>query len=198
VPEQKLCANEGGEGRFYRKPCTPRAAPSCAAHDGPARVVVLPRGSLIFHASRPSNPPRFPCAYPFLSDFRGQFWRSSGTQTGSCGISSESSRRSLSNDVKFARIGVRTRELWLPEVGVSELFSCTLPVKIPVKRGMLSANREFHDVAGVIIFPTHPGSRINLLRAGKNLRAKAAVREKKCVLLPARFFSNLVPVRAHI
>uniref|UniRef100_A0A2N9I5K6 Uncharacterized protein n=1 Tax=Fagus sylvatica TaxID=28930 RepID=A0A2N9I5K6_FAGSY len=149
---------------------------------------------LSFHASSPSNPPRFPCAYPFLSDFRGQFWRSSGTQNGSCGISSESSRRPLSNDIKFARIGVRTRELWLPEVGVSELFSCTLPAKIPIKRGMLSANREFHDVAGVIIFPTHPGSRINLLRAGKTLRAKAAVREKKCVLLPARFFSNLVPV----
>uniref|UniRef100_A0A2N9HF57 Aminotransferase-like plant mobile domain-containing protein n=1 Tax=Fagus sylvatica TaxID=28930 RepID=A0A2N9HF57_FAGSY len=92
---------------------------------------------LSFHASSPSNPPRFPCAYPFLSDFRGQFWRSSGTQNGSCGISSESSRRPLSNDIKFARIGVRTRELWLPEVGVSELFSCTLPMKIPVKRGML-------------------------------------------------------------
>uniref|UniRef100_A0A2N9IPF6 Uncharacterized protein n=1 Tax=Fagus sylvatica TaxID=28930 RepID=A0A2N9IPF6_FAGSY len=40
-------------------------------------------------------------------------------------------RRPLSNDIKFARIGVRTRELWLPEVGVSELFSCTLPAKIP-------------------------------------------------------------------
>uniref|UniRef100_A0A2N9HCQ4 Uncharacterized protein n=1 Tax=Fagus sylvatica TaxID=28930 RepID=A0A2N9HCQ4_FAGSY len=80
---------------------------------------------LSFHASSPSNPPRFPCAYPFLSDFRGQFWRSSGTQNGSCGISSESSRRPLSNDIKFARIGVRTRELWLPEVGVSELFLCT-------------------------------------------------------------------------
>uniref|UniRef100_A0A2N9GJG4 Uncharacterized protein n=1 Tax=Fagus sylvatica TaxID=28930 RepID=A0A2N9GJG4_FAGSY len=50
---------------------------------------------------------------------------------------SESSRRPLSNDIKFARIGVRTRELWLPEVGVSELFSCTLPMQIPVKRGML-------------------------------------------------------------
>uniref|UniRef100_A0A2N9FVC9 Uncharacterized protein n=1 Tax=Fagus sylvatica TaxID=28930 RepID=A0A2N9FVC9_FAGSY len=33
---------------------------------------------LSFHASSSSNPPRFPCAYPFLSDFRGQFWRSSG------------------------------------------------------------------------------------------------------------------------
>uniref|UniRef100_A0A2N9I6C4 Uncharacterized protein n=1 Tax=Fagus sylvatica TaxID=28930 RepID=A0A2N9I6C4_FAGSY len=150
---------------------------------------------LSFHASSSSNPPRFPCAYPFLSDFRGQFWRSSGTQNGSCGISSESSRRPLSNDIKFARIGVRTRELWLPEVGVSELFLCTLPMRrFRSNGGCYSANREFHDVAGVIIFPTHPGSRINLLRAGKTLRAKAAVREKKCVLLPARFFSNLVPV----
>uniref|UniRef100_A0A2N9ERU4 Uncharacterized protein n=1 Tax=Fagus sylvatica TaxID=28930 RepID=A0A2N9ERU4_FAGSY len=141
--------------------------------------------------SYPSTPaaPRilldFRARISFLSDFRGQFWRSSGTQNGSCGISSESSRRPLSNDIKFARIGVRTRELWLPEVGVSELFLCTFPMKIPVKRGMLSANREFHVVAGVVIFPTHPGSRINLLRAGKTLRAKAAVREKKCVLLPA-------------
>uniref|UniRef100_A0A2N9IA22 Uncharacterized protein n=1 Tax=Fagus sylvatica TaxID=28930 RepID=A0A2N9IA22_FAGSY len=48
---------------------------------------------------------------------------------------SESSRRPLSNDIKFARIGVRTRELWLPEVGVSELFLCTFPMRIPVKRG---------------------------------------------------------------
>uniref|UniRef100_A0A2N9I3R9 Uncharacterized protein n=1 Tax=Fagus sylvatica TaxID=28930 RepID=A0A2N9I3R9_FAGSY len=56
-------------------------------------------------------------------------------KTGSCGISSESSRRPLSNDIKFARIGVRTRELWLPEVGVSELFSCTLPAKIPDQTG---------------------------------------------------------------
>uniref|UniRef100_A0A2N9G8H5 Reverse transcriptase Ty1/copia-type domain-containing protein n=1 Tax=Fagus sylvatica TaxID=28930 RepID=A0A2N9G8H5_FAGSY len=139
--------------------------------------------------------PSTPAAPRILLDFRarilfypifgGSFGGLPGTQNGSCGISSESSRRPLSNDIKFARIGVRTRELWLPEVGVSELFLCTFPMQIPVKRGMLSANREFHVVAGVIIFPTHPGSRINLLRAGKTLRAKAAVREKKCVLLPA-------------
>uniref|UniRef100_A0A2N9HXT1 Uncharacterized protein n=1 Tax=Fagus sylvatica TaxID=28930 RepID=A0A2N9HXT1_FAGSY len=59
--------------------------------------------------------------------------------------------------------------------GVGAVFVHSSDAKIPVKRGMLSANREFHDVAGVIIFPTHPGSRINLLRAGKTLRAKAAL-----------------------
>ena len=88
------------------------------------------------------------------------------------------------------------RELWLPEVRVSELFLCTFPMKIPVKLEMFLANREFHVIAGVVIFPTHPGSKINLLRVGKTLRAKVAVREKKRILLPARFFSNLVPVHA--
>ena len=71
-------------------------------------------------------------------------------------------------------------------------------MKIPVKREMLLANREFHVVAGVVIIITHPGSRINLLRVGKTLRAKAAVREEKRILLLARFFLNLVPVRARI
>ena len=89
------------------------------------------------------------------------------------------------------------RELWFPEVGVSELFLCTFPMKIPVKREMLLANREFHVVAGVVTFPTHPGSKINLLRVGKTLRAKAAARKEKRIFLLARFFSNLVPVRAH-
>ena len=153
---------------------------------------------LSFHASPPPDLLDFRAHTLFLSDFRGQFWRSFGVQNGSCSISSESSRRPLSNGIKFERIGARTRELWLLEVEVPELFSCVFPVKIPVKRGMLSVNREFQVVARVIIFPTHPGSRINLLRFGKTLRAKAAVREEKRILLPARFFLNLVPVRARI
>uniref|UniRef100_A0A2N9GLG1 Aminotransferase-like plant mobile domain-containing protein n=1 Tax=Fagus sylvatica TaxID=28930 RepID=A0A2N9GLG1_FAGSY len=78
--------------------------------------------------------------------------------------------------------------------GIGAVFVHSSDARFRSNGGCYSANREFHDVAGVIIFPTHPGSRINLLRAGKTLRAKAAVREKKCVLLPARFFSNLVPV----
>ena len=90
------------------------------------------------------------------------------------------------------------RELWPPEVGVSELFLCVFPAKIPVKREMFLANREFHVVAGAVIFPMHPGSKINLLRVGKTLRAKAAVRGEKRILLPVRFFSNLVPVHAGI
>jgi hypothetical protein len=64
--------------------------------------------------------------------------------------------------------------------------------------GMLSANREFHDVAGVIIFPTHPGSRINLLRAEKDSAREGGCPGEKMRFAPSAFFSNLVPVRAHI
>ena len=111
-------------------------------------------------------------------NFLGQFWRPFDTQNGSCSIFLESSRHLLSNGIKFARIGVWTRELWLPEVGVPELFLCVFPAKISVKRGKPPANRELHVVAGVVIFPTHLGLRVNLQRVGKTLRAKAAVREK--------------------
>ena len=114
----------------------------------------------------------------FWPDFRGQFWRPSGAQNISFSISSESSRRLLSNGTKFTRIGVRTRELWLPEVRVPELFLCVFLAKIPVKRGKPPANRELHVVAGVVIFSTHLGSWVNLQRVGKTLCAKVAVREK--------------------
>uniref|UniRef100_A0A2N9EQ80 Uncharacterized protein n=1 Tax=Fagus sylvatica TaxID=28930 RepID=A0A2N9EQ80_FAGSY len=60
--------------------------------------------------------------------------------------------------------------------GRLELFLCTVfPANIPVKRGMLPANREFHVVAGVVIFPTHPGSHVNLLASRKD-----SVREGGC------------------
>uniref|UniRef100_A0A2N9FX55 Uncharacterized protein n=1 Tax=Fagus sylvatica TaxID=28930 RepID=A0A2N9FX55_FAGSY len=91
----------------------------------------------------------------------------------------------------------------LPELkmGHAAYFRKALDVlfpTIPIKRGMLSANREFHVVAGVVIFPTHPGSWINLLRAGKTLRAKAAVREEKRVFTPSAFFSQILSQFARI
>jgi hypothetical protein len=132
----------------------------------------------------------------FGPDFQGQFWRHSGIQNGSCIIPLESPRCLLSNDIKFSQIEVRTEKLWLPEVGVSELFFRIFPVKILAKRGKLPANRELHVVAGVVIFLTHPGSLINSQRAGRNSRAKAVVREEKRVRFSAHFLI-FVCVRAH-
>jgi hypothetical protein len=123
----------------------------------------------------------------FGPDFQGRFWRPSSTQNGSCSIPLESPRCLLSNDIKLAQIGVRTKKLWLPEVGSSELFLCVFPANIPVKRGMPPANRELHVVAGVVIFPTHPGPHVNLLRVGKTLCAKATVREENHVRFSAHF-----------
>ena len=120
-----------------------------------------PHGILIRHATPPPNPLRFSRAYPFLTRlsravleaFRYSKWVM---------ISSESSRCLLSNDIKFVRIGVQTGELWLPEVGVPELFLRVFPAKIPVKRGKPPANRELHVIAEATIFPMHPGSWVNL------------------------------------
>uniref|UniRef100_A0A2N9GR42 Uncharacterized protein n=1 Tax=Fagus sylvatica TaxID=28930 RepID=A0A2N9GR42_FAGSY len=147
------------------------------ACDGPARVVVLPRGSLILPRQQPlESSSIFRARTLFDPIFEGQFWRSSGTQNGSCRHIVGKLSTSSFQRYKVCEIGVRTRGVMAPgSRGVGAVFACTFPVKIPVKRGMLSANREFHDVAGVVIFPTHPGSRINLLRAGKTLRAKAAL-----------------------
>jgi hypothetical protein len=50
--------------------------------------------------------------------------------------------------------------------GAGAVFA-RFPVKIPAKRGKLPANREFHVVAGVSIFPTHPGPHVNLFRVGR-------------------------------
>jgi hypothetical protein len=128
------------------------------------------------------------CTVQFFGpDSQGRFWRPSGTQNGSCSIPLESLRCLLSNYIKFEQIGHWKEKLWLPEVGVSELFFRVFPVKIPAKWGKLPANRELRLVAGVAEFLTHPGSWINSQRAGRNSRPKAVVRKEKRVRLSARF-----------
>jgi hypothetical protein len=96
-------------------------------------------------------------------------------------------RSLLSNDIKFARIGVQKEKLWLPEVGASKLFFRVFLAKISVKREMLPVNRELHLVAGFAVFLEHPILRINSQRVGRNLHTKAAVREEKRVRFSARF-----------
>jgi hypothetical protein len=63
----------------------------------------------------------------------------------------------------FQRYKVRAnrssdKKLWLPEVGVSELFFRVFPTKIPAKQGKLPANRELRLIAGVAVFLMHSGS----------------------------------------
>jgi hypothetical protein len=60
----------------------------------------------------------------------------------------------------FQRYKVHAEKLWLKEVGVSELFFCVFPAKIPAKWGKPSANRELRLEAGVVVFLMNPGSRI--------------------------------------
>ena len=54
------------------------------------------------------------------------------------------------------------------------------------------------DAFGKPRVPRRSRSRYLSNASGKTLRAKAAVREEKRILLPAGFFLNLVPVRARI
>ena len=90
--------------------------------------------------------------------FSRQVLEPSGVQNGSCGMPLESLGSLLSKDIRFTQIGVRMKKLWLPEVGVSELFFRVFPAKILAKRGMPPANRELRLVAGVATFLTHLGS----------------------------------------
>uniref|UniRef100_A0A2N9ICD8 Uncharacterized protein n=1 Tax=Fagus sylvatica TaxID=28930 RepID=A0A2N9ICD8_FAGSY len=154
-----------------RLACTPCARMTCpAAHDGPRELWYC-------HVA---NPPRSSAQRRtrilFYPIFGGSFGGLLELKLGHAAY-----RRKALSTSSFQRYKVCTNRSSDEGVmapgsrGIGAVFVHTLPAKIPIKRGMLSANREFHDVAGVIIFPTHPGSRINLLRAGKTLRAKAAL-----------------------
>uniref|UniRef100_A0A2N9HA70 Uncharacterized protein n=1 Tax=Fagus sylvatica TaxID=28930 RepID=A0A2N9HA70_FAGSY len=144
------------------------------ACDGPARVVVLPRGSLslILPRQQPLESSSILLDFarvPFFIRFSGAvlevFWNSKWVMRHIVGkLSTSSFQRykvcaNRSSDEGVMAPGSR---------GVGAVFVHSSDAKIPVKRGMLSANREFHDVAGVIIFPTHPGSRDQLVASRKD------------------------------
>jgi hypothetical protein len=146
-----------------------------------------PRGNLIRHATPLSNPPRFLCTYCFLTQFSREilevFWCSKR-------VMQHIFRNFVTSTFQRYKVCANQssdeRDMAPGSWGVGAFFRVFL-AKIPAKRGKPPANRELHTIAGVSIFLTHPGSRINSWRAGKTQRAKAVVREEKHVRFSARF-----------
>uniref|UniRef100_A0A2N9HN67 Uncharacterized protein n=1 Tax=Fagus sylvatica TaxID=28930 RepID=A0A2N9HN67_FAGSY len=78
----------------------------------------------------------------------------------------------------FAEIRAWTCEIWLPRTEATGVFLVRL--RAVFRSGFrldpdkILAIREFHVVHECVFFPTCPGSRINLLRVRKTLRASVA------------------------
>ena len=127
-----------------------------------------PRGDLILHAALPLNLPWFSCVYPFLSRFSRTllevFWCSKCVMQHIVGKLLMSTFQRYKVYVNQSLDG---RVMTLGSWG-AEAFLRVFPAKIPVKRRKPPANRELHVIAGVIIFTTHPGSRIN--SSGRKMR----------------------------
>uniref|UniRef100_A0A2N9GGH2 Uncharacterized protein n=1 Tax=Fagus sylvatica TaxID=28930 RepID=A0A2N9GGH2_FAGSY len=140
MPEQKLCANEGGRAGFIGR----RARLARHHH---ARRVMITRESyachvaiLSFHASPLSESSSIFACVPFSYPiFEGSFGGLPELKMGHAAYRPESSRCLLSNGIKFRSNG-----------------------------GKPPANRELHVVARVVIFSMHPGPARQLATSRKD------------------------------
>uniref|UniRef100_A0A2N9FSP5 Aminotransferase-like plant mobile domain-containing protein n=1 Tax=Fagus sylvatica TaxID=28930 RepID=A0A2N9FSP5_FAGSY len=93
-------------------------------------------------------------------------------------VPSESLRCLLLQGSGFAEIRAWTCEIWLPRTEATGVFLVRL--RAVFRSGFrldpdkILAIREFHVMHECVFFPTCPGSRINLLRVRKTLRASVA------------------------
>ena len=113
----------------------------------------------------------------FRPNFQGSFWKPYGVQNGSYGVPLEILRSLLSIDIKFAWIGVRTENLWLLEVGSSELFFAFFRRRFRPNEGCYRRTESCVSQLELQSFSRFQacGSTI------RNLRTKAVVREEKRV-----------------
>ena len=72
-------------------------------------------------------------------------------------------------------------------VEIKEKEKDQLYLKFSAGVDSVDTNRELRLIAGVVVFLMHLGLRIKSQRVGRNPRAKAIVREEKCVRFSTRF-----------
>uniref|UniRef100_A0A2N9HKL5 Aminotransferase-like plant mobile domain-containing protein n=1 Tax=Fagus sylvatica TaxID=28930 RepID=A0A2N9HKL5_FAGSY len=77
--------------------------------------------------------------------------------------------------------------------GIGAVFRALLPVKIPIKRGMLSANREFHDVAWSHYLSNAPGLADQLVASRKDSAREGGCPGGKMRFAPSAFFFKSCP-----
>jgi hypothetical protein len=148
----------------------------------PRHAYSLPRGNLIRHAALMANLPRFARLYSFITRFLGQilkaFWCSKWVIWDIVG----KLEKSTFQRYKFCMNRSSNGKVMAPgSRGVRAIFFAFFRRRFRPNGGKLPANRELRLVSGVPVFLMHPSLRIKSQRAGRNLRAKAVIREKKRV-----------------
>uniref|UniRef100_A0A2N9HJ64 Uncharacterized protein n=1 Tax=Fagus sylvatica TaxID=28930 RepID=A0A2N9HJ64_FAGSY len=90
------------------------------------------------------------------------------------------------------------RELWLPEVGVSELFLRVFPVKIPIKRGDATGEPRVPRRSRSHYLSNAPGLADQLVASKERLCARRRLSGRKNAFYSQRVFSQILSQFARV